>query len=494
MTSSDDHRCEWRARAEALEAQLAAQDAEANARFAQLQAQLEKLQRHVFGKRSEKMPAMADELRRSGVKTDPEQAKAKRRANAESKKSLPEEAVKHAVPEERRVCPACSSRDLKPLGAGKITDEIEWVPGHFLRRKHTQEVLACSCGEGIVTADPPPRVFDKAAYGPAFLAHLCVSKCADSIPFYRLAKQFHREGVPISRSTMIDLFHRSASLLEPLYRRVLELIGREEIVRADETVIRVQQLEKTRRAWIWTFVGEKLVGYKYSASRSGETPSQVLGSTRGSLVVDGYSGYNQVTTPERRERVGCWAHARRHFFDGQAHDPAVADKMLRMIRLLYRVEHRAMRQQILGTEEHLQLRARWSAAITRWIRAFLDEQRGVQLPKGGLGEALGYLHNNWTELTRFLEDARLPLDNNVSERALRVVALGRKNFLFVGHDQGGENLAGIYSLVASCELNDVNPLAYLADVLMRIQHHPAAALDDLLPHRWKPPAPAAPSG
>ena len=295
-------------------------------------------------------------------------------------------------------------------------------------------------------------------------------------------------GIPINRTTLGDLFHTAADVLAPLPARILQLVREAHLVRGDETPIRVLAQEKTRRGYIWTFRTEKLIAYEYSASRSGETPARVLEGTKGYLLVDAYSGYNAVTLPEGRIRVGCWAHVRRKFFDSLGTAPE-AQSMLDLILDLYRVEHAARDAGILGQAAHLRLRVQQSVPILGRIRDWLATHHPLHPPKSPLGEAIRYARGQWEALGRFVEDASLPLDNNASENALRAVALGRKNFLFVGHDEAGAGLAGLYSLVATCHANGVNPEAYLADVLLRVQTHPAARIDELLPDRWAPSAP-----
>lgn len=469
----------WREEAERLRAEVAA----LTEKLLAYGAELEKLKRHVFGKRSEKMPSVRDELRRSGKKSTPEAALATRRANAEKKAEAPVREIRHTVPVSKRVCPKCGGKELRPLGDGKKTELFEFVAPSFEKQVHIQETLTCRCGEGIVTAEATKAV-EKGRYGPGFIAQLVTAKCGDSIPIYRLAKSYRRFGIPIARATMNDLFHAAAESLAPLSARLVELVAAEEVVRADETPIRVQAEKKTRKGYIWTFRTEKLIAYRYSASRSGETPRDVLGGTKGFLVVDGYTGYNQVVLPDGRERVGCWSHVRRKFFDAQSTAPE-AKEILELIIELYGAEHEA---RDLGSEKHLELRKTRSAATVETIRVWLDAQQPRQLPKSPIGQAIGYAKGQWTALTRFLGDARLPLDNNASESALRPVALGRKNYLFVGHDEAGENIAGLYSLVATCEVNGVNPQAYLADVLLRAGSHPATRIDELLPHLWTPKA------
>jgi len=473
---AEDHVCPWRDQVEALQLQVAAQEAE-----------LEKLKRHVFGKRSEKVTPVSEELRRKNPRT-PEQTAEERRTKREKRKTLPTETIHHAVPTAERRCPKCGGDKFKPLGEGKTTTVYEYVPGRLVKQVHVQETLACICGECILTAEGAPKAIEQGQYGPGLIAHVVTAKCADSIPFYRKAKAFSREGVPVARTTIGDLFHACARATASLSARLLELIVRDELVRADETTMRVLEGAKkgqSRRAWLWTFRTEKLIAYRFSASRSGETPSEVLGESRGYLQVDGYTGYNAVTTPARRVRVGCWGHARRKFFDAQSTAPE-AREALDLVLELYQLEDDAKAAGVLGTGAHLAMRNTMSAEVLERIKKWLADQKPKHLPKSPLGEAITYAQNQWSYLTRFLESARIKLDNNGSEQALRVAALGRKNWLFVGNDEAGRNIAGLYALIATCEANDVNPEAYLADVLTRLATHPNAELEELLPHKWKP--------
>jgi transposase len=199
------------------------------------------------------------------------------------------------------------------------------------------------------------KAIEKGQYGPGLMAHVVTSKCLDSIPLYRQAKVLSRAGVPVARITLGDLFHAAARATEPLYQRLLQLVRAEEYVCADETPQRLLAEGKTRRAYAWTFRTEKLVAYVHSASRSGDTPEAVLGRTKGFLQVDGYTGYNAVTLPEGRTRVGCWAHVRRKFFDALPTAPE-AQAALDTILALYRVEKMAQAEGVLCTQAHLERR------------------------------------------------------------------------------------------------------------------------------------------
>jgi transposase len=469
---ADDHDCGWKIRAADLEAKLE-----------EVRAKMAAMERRILGPKSEKLPAIDREVRKQRP-VDPAATQATRRKNAELRATrVVSEDVSHKVPAAEHACPKCDGTDLRPVGGGKVSTVLDYVPGYFRRRQHIRETLACVCGDYIVTAPGPDHSVEGARYGDSFRAFVVTSKCADSIPLYRQAKQMSRLGIPISRSTLTDLLHQAAVQLAPLSKRLLALVAAAEVVQADETSLKMQ--DPNKRGFVWTFLADKLIAYVFSSSRSGETASTVLGASTGTLVVDMYTGYNEVTSIGGRTRAACLAHVRRRFFDALPYAPE-ARTALEMIRDVYVVEHDARAEGIARTDEHTKLRRARARPIMDRLHAWLVERQDQHPPKSPMGSALRYALKNWTELTRFLDDARIPPDNNRSESALRVVALGRKNFLFVGHEQAGANIAGLYSLTATCEANGVEPIAYLTDVLGRVGSHPASALDDLLPHNWRP--------
>ena len=452
--------------------------------------ELAELRRLLFGKKSERMPSVQSELkkRRSGKqkRADREKTKKKRDAAREAKKDLSTEEVVHKVDDGDLHCPHCGGSDFVNL-PDEVSFEYEFVPSRLIRRKHLRRKKACRCGQHIVTAPAPVRVSEGVQYGPGFHSHVVVSKCLDSLPLYRQARALSRAGVDINRSTLCDLFHRSAELLDPLQRRTLELIKASKYVRADETPQPVLDKDKTHRGYMWNFNTDDLVAYVFSPGRSGETPFSVLGESPGFLQTDAYSGYNRVTTPKGRTRVGCWAHVRRRFFQAKDLAPEECKHALETILKLYEVEYQAAEENVLGSDKHLAMRKAKSKRIVEDFHEWLEEQKGRFAPQSRMGQAVRYPLNHWKSLKRFLEDADLPLDNNMSERLLRVIALGRKNFLFVGNNGAGHNLAVLQSLVSSCQINGVDPQAYLTDVLIRIQTHPQPKIDELLPNRWQPP-------
>jgi transposase len=312
---------------------------------------------------------------------------------------------------------------------------------------------------------------------------LIVNKCGDSNPQYRLEKAYRNLGIPVSRSTLCGLIHRGAAELKPLHNAALKHVPQALDVHADETSMRQQDLEK--RAFIWSFVTSELTVYRYATTRSGSVPKEVLGESPGRLVVDGYTGYNAVSKPGGRLRAGCLAHARRKIFEQRQHPET--QQALELISEIYRVERDARDAGIAGTEEHLALRKQKSRPLFARLLRWAHRHQGQFSPASGMGKAIRYLVKNFREHGRFLRFATIPPDNNIAEASLRRVALGRGNYLFFGNEEAGHDFAVLYTLVASCEKHGVNAIEYLTDVLTRVHSHPASRIDELLPHRWKPP-------
>lgn len=497
-----------------LQEQLAERDAklaERDAKLAALQTQNEKFRQMIFGRRSEKLPPIASEVRRA-VEADDfpldvpagatsqqvEQAKTQARRQRGRKASTTARGRRRKALEKlpviveqvkvtaQQLPEGMTRQDFRPLGEGEVVRRIEHVREHLAVVEYHLEKLVERGGERIVQASPPCNVIDGGAWGPSVYAHVVVSKCVDSMPLYRLERTLGRAGFAVARSVLCGLFHRAANVLEPLYKRLVELVRHNAYVQADETTIKVAEPNNARTAWIWTLLCEDIVAYVYSETRGAETANHLLVGTTGHLVTDGYAGYNGVVGDDKRMRVGCWAHARRKFYEALSSAPE-ARQVLDQIVALYRVEHEAAECGVAGTAAHQLLRDERSRLIVDAIETWTDERIQSTLPKSPLGVALTYAKNQRRALRRFLDDPKLPLDNNASERALRIIAVGRKNFLFVGHEEGGHNLAILQTLCSTCLLHGINPYEYIRDVAVRVRFHPNALLDDLLPMRWKPP-------
>jgi transposase len=380
-------------------------------RIAKLEHENARLKKSLYGARSErsKMPRV-----KTGELATPEQAQATRRARAEAKTQTPSLRVEHKVPEALRRCTACGRTDLVPMGPGKRSFVWEFVPARFVRHEHVQEVLRCRCGGCVITAPGAPKVIEKGQYGAGFLAHIAVAKCADHLPIYRLEKELARKGVPVARSTMNELLHRSSALLAPIWARLLDVIRTRDIVLADETRLRILKdaSGKPKTGFVWTFgaadaSGGFDVAYHFADSRSGSTPKALLEGTKGFLLVDGYSGYNEIEKVSSRRRAACHAHVRRYFFESLKTSPT-AQEALDLITELYRVEHDAKEQQ-LSEVAKLELRKLRAGPIRDRLKAWLDAQRTRHPPKSPLGVAIRYTLGQWDELGIFLKDARVPL-------------------------------------------------------------------------------------
>lgn len=472
---ASDHECTWKAKAAALEALLKLQQEENDA-----------LKRRIYGHKSEKMPRPADAMRKRGdlLAPDPDKLKQKRADGRKWKEELETIDLVQPLPAELPTCELCQTQPYHPM-PDKVSYSIELVPSRVVRHRHVQPQLRCECGSCIVCAPPPPRVGEKVQYGPRLSASLIAAKCIDAIGIERYAKQLARMGVPISANTLFDLFHGAARLIERLYDLLVAQVRTHDLVLADETRIEVQEKVKTRRAWMWVFLAGDLVVYVFSPSRSGQTPVAVLGASQGTLVVDAYTGYNQVTTPEGRERGGCMSHGRRGLFDAMPSAPQMQEG-LDLILDVYKVEHEAKELGVVGTQAHAELRRTKSRPAMDKLYAWLTAQQAVLLPQSKAGQAVGYMLNQWLHLLVFLGNPKIPIDNNRSERALRVVSRGRDAYLFVGNDDCGRNLARLMTLAHTAAACGLNPEIYLADVLVRMMDHPGNALAELLPQNWKP--------
>jgi transposase len=474
--------------------------------IAKLTAQVENLQRMLFGRRSEKMPTIDEELRRKGPQPEvtvdgtpmPEDDKKrkhelrrharlksekKREANREARAELPTHDVEIRV-DSRQLPEGMTRDDFRVVGEGTVFERIDYVPGRYVRFRYVLETLASKDGEHIIRATPPAGVGKGVKYGPGIHANVVAAKCGDAMPLYRIAKRLAREGISTARSTLCSMFHRTAESLMPIYDGILDEARCDQYVHADETPMAVQAKGGCKKGWVWTLVSERAAAFRFDPSRGAAAAEALIGDGEGNLCIDGYSGYNS-STKGRRKRSGCWSHARRKVFEAVASAPH-ARELLELIGELYVVEHEAAEADELGTAAHLERRQRDSTKILDRIDAWISKHKDASPPSFPLGEAITYLTNQRASLRRFLDDPKIPLDNNIAERQLRVIAIGRKNFLFAGHDEGAQNLAVLQTIVATCQLHDVNPEAYLADVLVRIGT--TRDIESLLPWNWTPRA------
>lgn len=407
------------------------------------------------------------------------------------------------------------------------------------------ETDASADGPQIVTADKPELPIEKGLAAPGLLSHVIVSKYSDHLPLHRLERILQRLGIEIARSTMCDWAAQCADVLRPLYDRMVDEVRASKVIHTDDTPVKVQDRHRTqtRTGRFWVYLGDDDHPYsvfEYTPSRSRDGPMAFLRDwgkdERVYLQADAFGGYDGIYAGEAGghvTEVACWAHARRKFYDARHGDPEGSARALAFIRLLYDVEKKAKQEaaqattpdsadgattrEATGVEASVaeapasdacsgdaldrrdrallfenRARLRKDLAVPRlaefraWLESQQAERGGPVLPKSPMGQAIQYALNQWAALCVYTTDGRLAIDNNASENALRRVAVGRKNWLFAGSDNGGRTAATLFSLIATCQRHEVEPMAYLRDVLTRIAALPVSRLPTLLPDRWQP--------
>ncbi|MET0192663.1 MAG: IS66 family transposase [Hyphomicrobiaceae bacterium] len=516
-------------RADEAEAELAnakARESATEAMIAHLKLQIAKLRREQYGASAERTVRLLDqmELQLEDLETDAaeddlaaESAAArttnvaafsrKRPARKPFPEHLPRERVVIAAP---CACPACGSARLSKLGED-VTETLEVVPRQWKVLQTIREKFSCRDCETITQPPAPFHVVPRGWAGPSFLAMLLFEKYGQHQPLNRQAERFAREGVPLSTSTLADQVGATAFALMPLYRLIEAHVLAAKRLHGDDTTVPVMAKSKTDTARLWVYVRDdkSFAGadppaalFHYSRDRRGEHPQAHLASWSGILQADAYGGYGALYRAGRAPgpilEAGCFAHARRKFFE-LADVAAAARKKSRGERagMIYPIALEAVqRLDVLfdieraingkSAAERLATRQELSAPLIAELHAWLTAQAGKLSRNHDLAKACHYMLRRWHAFTRFLDDGRICISNNAAERALRCVPLGRKAWLFCGSDCGGERAAVIYTLIQTAKLNDVDPKAWLADVLARIAEQPVSRLGDLLPWNWKP--------
>jgi transposase len=407
--------------------------------------------------------------------------------------SLPRTPVVHDVPPQQRLCPDCGV-DRTRIGQ-EVSEQLEYVPASFVVLEHIRPKYACqACQGNVVIADRLPAPIEKGLPGPGLMAHVAVSKYADHQPLYRQEGIYKRFGVEISRSTMCDWMAVSADLLTPIVKLMKSKILCSKVVQNDDTTVPVQDHDgkgiKTGR--LWASVGDHYnpyTVYDYTPDHSSAGPEGIFKDFKGYLQADAYSAYDGLYKSGEIVEVGCMMHARRKFYEARTSDAERSHQALAWISLLYKVEREAKEREPTDHEAFVALRHKLRGERSRPIfdqfRAWLEVELPKIRPKSPIGEAIQYAMNHWEALKRPLEAGFLELDNGACERAFKPVALGRKNWLFAGSDKGGETAAVLMSLCTTCKELEIDPQAYLRDVLDRISTHPARRIEELLPDRWQ---------
>ncbi len=369
---------------------------------------------------------------------------------------------------------------------------LEYVPAYFKVIRHVRPKLACNCCGTIHQADAPERPIVRGMAGPGLLAQVLVSKYCDHLPLYRQSQIYARASVDLARSTLADWVGESSQLLTPLAEALRHYSLSGTTVHADDTPVPVPVLSpgrgSTKTGRFWTYVRDQrpagsdappAAWFGYSPDRKGCHPQAHLSTFRGAIHADGYSGFNALYETGERVEVACWAHVRRKFYDiYESQASPLAETALHKIRELYRIEREVRGKPPDERRRTRQVRSRVVLDnLHDWLNTTLS-----QVPrKSTLAQTIRYALTRWAALTRYRDDGHLEIDNNAAERALRGVALGRKNHMFVGSDAGGERAAIMYSLIGSAKLNGLDPLAYLRYVLDTIASHPINRIDELPP-------------
>jgi transposase len=463
---------------------------------------LAKLRRMQFGRKSEKLDREIEQLElrldeleatqaeKVAVSQTPAVVAPHANAAKPARRPLPEHLPRETrkYPPKQTACPDCGG-ELKHLG-DDVSEMLEYVPARFKVIRQVRPKLACACCERIVQAEAPSRPIERGIAGAGLLAHVLVSKYCDHLPLYRQSEIYAREGVELERSTLADWVGGTSALLAPLVQALRRHVMSATKLHADDTPVPVLAPGngKTKTGRLWTYVRDDrpagdatpaAVWFAYTPDRKGEHPKAHLSNFTGTLQADGYAGFEQIYEAGRIREAACWAHVRRKFYDlVAAHKSPVATEALERIGALYAIE-----KEIRGRspEERREVRNERARPLLESLKQWLEATLGKLSRKSDTALAVRYALGRWEALLRYVDDGGIEIDNNAAERALRVVALGRKNYLFAGSDAGGERAAAIYSLIGTAKLNDIDPEAYLRDVLTRIADHPVNRIAELLP-------------
>jgi len=403
-----------------------------------------------------------------------------------------------------RLCPDCG-QERREIGVD-TTHQYDYKPAEVFVIEHQRVKYACKCCEGkVAIAAKPPQPIDRGLPGPGLGAQIIVDKYQDSLPLYRSEARFERLGVTLPRSTMGDWMAAFAKLLKPLYRLLVEHVLASRVLHTDDTTVPVRDEKQSTHRYgrLWDYIGDADhpgVVFDYTATHARDGPATFLKGFQGFLQADAYGGYDGIYTGSGGTivEVACWAHARNKFRDAQDTDPERALAAKAWVRKLYDVEDEAKaeiaRLKLTGADAaavFLRLRQQKSVPLLTSLCQWLLAQKQQVLPKSPSAAAINYVLNQWEALTRYTSNGDLHIDNNLSERTLKLIGIGRNNWLFVGSDQGGKTAAVLFSFTATCKHLGIDTFAYLRDVLTRLPTQPADCLAELLPHRWHASRPAA---
>ena len=496
---------------EELAAVLGARD-QAQEEIERLIAIIKQLQRHRFGRRSERLDAdqlglALEDLEQTLAAAEAaiEKNDAAARTAAQSRRrqinrgALPAHLVREevVVDVEDKTCACCGG--LKHMIGEDVAERLDVIPARLKVIVTRRPKYACrACAGEVSQAPAPERLIENGIPTEALVAHVLVAKYADHTPLYRQAQIYARQGITLDRSTLADWVGRAAFALRPVHVRLLETLKQSSKLFADETTAPVLDPGRGRvkKGQLWAYARDERpfagpappgVAYVYAPDRKHGRPAAHLDGFRGTLQVDGYGAYVELAEAGAVTLAFCWSHVRRNFYDIQVTTPApIATEALVRIAALYAVETEIRG---LPVDERRRVRQLRSKPLVDALRLWLETKLASVSGKSKIATAIRYALSRWEGLARFLDDGRIEIDSNVVERSIRPLALGRKNFLFAGSDGGAENWAVIASLVETCKLNEIDPEAYLRDVLTKIvARHPMSGIDELLPFAYAQPA------
>jgi transposase len=469
---------------------------------------IEKYRRMIFGRKSEKLTGQLEQLefrleeletaqaaeeaaQSTSEATQPSSTQTvtklrRRPARKPLPEDLPREVVTHLPA--HNCCPDCAGA-LRQFGED-VSEQLERIPATYKVIRHVRPKFACAGCERVVEAPAPARPIDRGLPGPALLAHVLVSKYSDHLPLYRQSQIYAREGVDLDRSTLAGWVGATSELLAPLVDEIRKHVLRASKIHADDTPVPVLAPGngKTKTGRLWTYVrDDRPAGYStapavwftYSEDRKGEHPRRHLKDFKGALQADAYSGFHHLYGDGAIYEVACWAHTRRKFHDIHVvHASPTTTEALARIGALYGIE-----EQIRGKPAELRCSIRQDRArpLLNDLRQWMEKTLRSLSTKSETAGAIRYALSHWRALTRYVDDGLLEIDNNAAERALRAVAIGRKNYLFMGADSGGQRAASLYSLIGTAKLNGLDPAFYLRAILEKLPEHPINRIEELLP-------------
>ncbi|MCP5080764.1 MAG: IS66 family transposase [Alphaproteobacteria bacterium] len=466
-------------------------------KIADLKHQLAGHNRHRFGSKSESLDQLQlslenEEIAVAAVETDTPEPEASEPKKKPKRKPLPEHLERNEqvlTPGDN--CAECGG-ELKTLGED-ITEELEYVPGRFVVNKIIRPRMACSCCEAVLQAPLPSRPIERGRPGPGLLAHVLVSKFADHLPLYRQSQIYQRDGIDLDRSTLADWVGKSTALLEPLADAIGKHVRQGQALFADDTPVKLLApgTKRTKTARVWAYVrderpwnGQAPPGawYQFTIDRKGEHPVRHLSNYNGWVHADGYAGFNGLFGEDRASEVACMAHTRRKFVDvQQSQGAAIAEEAVLRIAKLYGIEKEARGR---SPEERVVIRQKKAKPIFDDLETWLHAQLPKISGKSPLAKAIRYALARMRKTRPYLENGFLELENNTCERALKPVAIGRKNWMFAGSERGGKAMAIAFTLIETAKLNGVDPQAWLTWVLAQIADHKITRIDELLPWRY----------